>query len=167
MGTNDPSALLQLILQSDKMSGQQSVREEEREFVKISEQYRKNYDTTNEKLEGDVPEQELIDNGTIIPDNGQFLDAKTKQPFPREKWPRRVVQEWKQPKYPYGQHVIRNEDVILNPDNQRYPYSRWPFIVTPHYLLPFMWQGVDNGDKPQNKKGIQGIFRCRLDYTSC
>ncbi|MHC4603393.1 MAG: portal protein [Planctomycetota bacterium] len=143
MGTNDPSALLQLILQSDKMSGQQSVREEEREFVKISEQYRKNYDTTNEKLEGDVPEQELIDNGTIIPDNGQFLDAKTKQPFPRENWPRRIVQEWKQPKYPYGQHVIRNEDVILNPDNQRYPYSRWPFIVTPHYLLPFMWQGVD------------------------
>jgi len=143
MGTNDPSALLELILQSDKMSGQQSAREEEREFVKISEQYRKNYETKNEKLEEDIPPQELIQQGLIIPDNGQFLDAKTNQPIAAESWPRRTVKEWKQPKYPHGQRIIRNEDTILNPDDQVYPYSRWPFIVTPHYLLPFMWQGVD------------------------
>jgi len=143
MGTNDPSALLQLILQSDKMSGQQSMREEEREFVKISEHYRKNYDTTNKKLEEDIPPEELIQQGLIIPNNGQFLDAKTLQPFPKEDWPTRVVKKWKQPTYPYGQHIIRNEDIILNPEDQKYPYSRWPFIVTPHYLLPFMWQGID------------------------
>lgn len=143
MGTNDPSALLQLILQSDKMSGQQSVHEEDRKFVKISEHYRKNYKTTNEILEEDIPPEELIQQGLIIPNNGQFLDAKTGQPFLRENWPRRTVKEWKQPDYPYGQHIIRNEETILNPNNQKYPYSRWPFIVTPHYLLPFMWQGVD------------------------
>ena len=144
MGTASPSALLQLILQSDKMSGQQSAQEEDRKFVKISEHYRKNYETTNEKLEEDVPEEELIQQGVIIPSNGQFLDAKTLEPFERENWPTRVVKEWKQPKYPHGRHIIRNEETILNPDDQKYPYSRWPFIVTPHYLLPFMWQGMDS-----------------------
>jgi hypothetical protein len=143
LGSNDPSALLGLIVKSDKMSGQQTAFEEDRKFVKISEHYRKNYETTKKKLEEDIPPQELIQQGLIIPNNGQFLDTKTNQPLPQEKWPRRPVKEWEQPKYPYGRHIIRCEEIILNPKSQRYPYSRWPFVITPHYLLPFMWQGVD------------------------
>lgn len=143
MGTNDPSALLQLILQSDKMSGAQSEREEERKFVKISEQYRKNYKTTNEEETKPVPPETLVQQGLITPVNGgQFLNTQTNELMRQEDWPT-TTKKWKQPTYPHGQHIIRCEDTILNPDDQKYPYSRWPFIVTPHYLLPFMWQGID------------------------
>ena len=33
----------------------------------------------------------------------------------------------------------------MNPDEetQVYPHSQWPFVVVPHYLLPFMWRGVN------------------------
>lgn len=143
LGTNDSSALLQLIIQSDKMSGQQSAREEERKFVKISEQYRKNYETYPDKLEEDVPDAELKEQGLLVMRDNLRINTKTGQPMTIQDTPRRMVKEWEQPKYPHGQHIIRNEETILNPDNQEYPYSRWPFIVTPHYLLPFMWQGVD------------------------
>lgn len=143
LGTNDPSALLQLILKSDKMSGQQSASEEERKFVKISEQYRKNYNTTKDDLKEDVPDAELEQQGLLVMQNDLRINTKTGQPMTIEDTPRRVVKEWKQPDYPNGQHIIRCEDTILNPENQKYLYSRWPFIVTPHYLLPFMWQGID------------------------
>ncbi|MCJ7482657.1 MAG: hypothetical protein MUO31_06800 [Thermodesulfovibrionales bacterium] len=142
--TNRPTQLLTLIQGADKMSGQQYPGDEERKFIKLSETYFKDNETNHEKQEEDVPPQELLQQGVILPDSmGGFLDQGG-QSMPSDKWPRRTVREWDRPLYPNGRFVIRCEDIILNPDNQVYPYKRWPFVVTPHYMLPFMWQGVDS-----------------------
>jgi hypothetical protein len=163
---NKPTALLNLIIKTDRMGGQQSAKEQEREFVKISESYLKDRKETDEQLEGDVPEQELLDEGLIIPaGNGGNLNAKTGQLMSSEEWPQRILRKWKQPKYPNGRYIIRNEDTILNPDEdqQKYPYSRWPFIITPHYLLPFMWQG---SDAVQLYKTTQDMINVSVSYLT-
>ena len=140
---NDPTQLLSLIMNADKTSGIQTATEQDKKFIKLSETYFKDYEEKAEKQEEDVPPEELAQQGMIIPDgNGGFLDIDGK-PMTAEKWPRRTVKEWDRPLYPNGRYIVRCDDVILNPDSQVYPYKRWPFVVTPHYLLPFMWQGVD------------------------
>lgn len=141
---NRPTQLLTLIQGADKMSGQQHPGDEERKFIKLSETYFKDREMKSEKQEEDVPPQELLQQGVILPDgNGGFLDQDG-QPMTPDKWPQRTVKEWDRPLYPTGRFIIRCEDIILNPDNQVYPYKRWPFVVTPHYMLPFMWQGIDS-----------------------
>lgn len=141
-GTNQASALLNLILGVDKMSGQQTATEDDRRFVKISEQYMRDFEEVHRKEEEPIPQEELLQAGLIKLNNSSFVDENNK-PISADNWPQRLVDEWDEPKYPLGRKIIRNEDTILNPDNQIYPYSRWPFVVTPHYLLPFMWQGMD------------------------
>lgn len=137
----DPSILLTRILEADKMSNRKLSTEDDRQYVKISECYFKDFEEKDVKQEEDIPAQELIAAGAIVPDNGTFIDTQTGEPI--EQWPKRLVREYKKPTYPRGRYVIRCEEHILNPDNQVYPYQRWPFIVIPHYLLPHMWQGTD------------------------
>ncbi len=144
--SNDPTRLLKLILKSDKMSSQRDSVTDEQDFVKISETYFYDYEEVDQQTEEDVPREELIESGAAYVDEvGLILDAKTKQAIPRGAWPKRVTEKWSEPVYPNGRYVIRCGHTILNPDeaDQVYPYSRWPFIVTPHYLLPHMWQGID------------------------
>lgn len=144
VGPNAPTALLTRILAQDKTAGIQGAPEEDKKFIKLSEAYRKDYTTTKEKREEDIPQEELRAAGMIRSDNGIFTDLDG-NPIESRQWPRRLVKKWDQPTYPQGRYIIRSDGIILNPkqEDQVYPYTRWPFIIAPHYLLPHMWQGVD------------------------
>jgi hypothetical protein len=58
-----------------------------------------------------------------------------------------VVAEYDEPLYPNGRKVLSagcgEKRIILNPkkEEQKWNYRKWPFVVMPHYMLPFMWQG--------------------------
>jgi len=137
--------LLSLVHDADRMSGMQAAREQDRRFVKLSEHYRKNTETTHEKEEQPIPAEELLASGRATQENGYVIDEDG-TPLEEHNWPTQLIREWDQPKFPYGRYIIRNEQTILNPgeDDQKYPCkSGWPFVVVPHYLLPFMWQGSD------------------------
>lgn len=139
-GTNQ---LLDLILSSDKMSG--DMENKDQEFVKLCETYFFDYETTDEKIEEDEKPEILAASGILRMENNIPVDMRTNKPFREKDWPKVTVREWEQPKFPNGRYIIRVGKTILNPDevDQVYPYRQWPFVVTPHYLLPHMWQGTD------------------------
>jgi len=130
--------LIPLIFGADKSETKPS----EQEIVKIEEFYFKDYSTTPQKEEEDIDPQELLDAGLIIEKDGLRYDTKGKL-IKNEDWPKRVVREYDEPKYPNGRFIVRCGQTILNPDNQVYPYKKWPFVIIPHYLLPHMWQGLN------------------------
>lgn len=144
-----PQKLVDLVLSQDKIT-KRSTPHDQQLFVKISEIYFRDREEKKQKLEVEIPAEELVNNGIITVSNGIFFDAETGEEIEREEWPTRVEKEWNEPTYPKGRVVIKAGDVILNPvtknnpDAQKYKYSRWPFIVTSHYLLPHMWQGIDS-----------------------
>ena len=140
-----PSKLLNLILRTDKLtSDERSDRAKtDRKVVKLSDMYIKDFEEEDEKIEQDVPQEELLATGQIVQADGNFFDAQTGEPMGPQNWPRRVVREFKKPKYPHGRNILRVGHTILNKDQQVWKYSKWPFVVTPHYLLPHMWQGID------------------------
>jgi len=141
MGVQQISPLLDKILNSARMSVDAN---DETEFVKVSETYFFDDETTNEKEEQNIPAERLEQEGRILRDmNGNFIDTDSYAPMNAASWPTETVRQWKEPKYPKGRYVIRACETILNEDNQVWQFSRWPFIVVPHYLLPHMWQGVD------------------------
>ena len=142
-GESRSTPLLDLITASDKMSSQ--MVGDETKIVKVQEIYFKDYSTKEIKLEEDVPAEELINAGQIYQQEGMYYNAIDGQTMSPEQWPQRFVRKYKKPQFPHGRYVIRVNHVILNPEQEQqiYPYSRWPFIITPHYLLPHMWQGID------------------------
>jgi hypothetical protein len=148
IGTGDPDPgvktgpLLSLIQKTERMSGMQSENDLDKRFVKISEAYRKDRTEVTRKQEEAVPVEEMVANGFTLGVDGRVYDPQTLEPVDP---PIRTVAQWDEPKFPNGRYILRCEDTILNAgqENQIYPYSKWPFIVSPHYLLPFMWQGTD------------------------
>jgi len=149
MHREGPQKLVDLILAQDKIT-KNSVPHEQQLFVKISEQYFRDRSEKKEKLEEEIPQEELIASGSIQNVDGIFIDSETGEEIQRVDWPKRTIKEWMQPTYPKGRFVIRVGDIVLNPetkdtpDAQKYKYSKWPFKVTAHYLLPHMWQGIDS-----------------------
>lgn len=114
----------------DRIRGE--IFDEDKQYVKLSEQYFYDYEEEHVVDERDVPRSEL------------GLSEDELNQIPPDQWPK-TRSEYDIPKYPYGRYVVRVDDLILNPEKgkQRYPYTKWPFIVSPHYLLPHMWQGID------------------------
>lgn len=142
---NSPGTeLLDLVLASDRQEGLYE-NKEDRLYCKISETYLKDFSSTKEKKDVPYEPEELVGLGmaNVLPQGG-YVDQEGNS-LTAENWPIKQHHEWDLPKYPNGRFVIRNEDTILNPkeEDQVYPHSVWPFVVTPHYLLPFMWQGTD------------------------
>jgi hypothetical protein len=141
----DPSStrLLDIIMGFDPLShtGQTS----DQKFVKIQEIYLKDYEETKIKEEQDANPQELLASGQIFEANGRIYDTASGDEMLPETWPKQTIREYTKPKFPNGRYIMRVGDTILNSkeEEQVYPYSRWPFVVVPHYLLPHMWQGVD------------------------
>jgi hypothetical protein len=136
--------LLGLVNKEDKMSREPHKNDEV--LIKISEIYFKDHEHVSQKEERDIPPERLMAQGAIYDGGDGFLyDAKTNKPFPDkpENWPKEVVRQWREPKYPNGRFVIRSGPVILNPKQQKWAYKKWPFHTVPHYLLPHMWQGSD------------------------
>jgi hypothetical protein len=140
-----PNRLLSLILKNDVMNGSSDADQDDTLYVKLQETYFFDNETKHVKEEEDIPAEELIEAGAIVNDGVQFIDTATGEPIKAEDWPKRTIREYDQPLYPNGRYVLRSDDLILNPkeEQQVWPYSRWPFIVSTNYLLPHMWQGVD------------------------
>ena len=135
-----------LVLSNDKTFGEKLGVESDKEVVRIEEIYFRDLSTEHIKLEEDIPKEELLESGTIFLDDSEekFLDSEGVE-IPLDQWPKRTVREYEKPKFPTGRFIVRVGNTILNPDeeSQVYPHSQWPFIVVPHYLLPFMWRGVN------------------------
>jgi hypothetical protein len=143
-GPLDPPQILNLIEKMDPMSASDIYAEQR--VVCVEELYLHNYEEKKRNDEEDIAVEELVLSGRAKPqDDGTIQDSETNEPIGPDSWPKRVVREYDEPVYPNGQYVIRIGKTILNPDpiEQVWPYSKWPFVVKPHYLLPFAWQGLD------------------------
>lgn len=112
-------------------------------LVKIEEIYFKDQEEEEIEVQEDVPLQELLDSGIAQSVNGFPVDVVTDQPMTSVNWPKRIARKYKKPLYPNGRFIVRCGKTILNPkpEEQIYPYTVWPFVTVPHYLLPHMWQG--------------------------
>ena len=91
-----PQKLVDLILAQDKIT-KRTTPHEQQLFVKISEQYFIDREDSKEKLEVEIPAEELVANGSVLVDEGTFISADTGEPIAREDWPKRVEKEWIQP----------------------------------------------------------------------
>ena len=100
------------------------------------------------------PPEELLAAGHIVEDGPAFRVANPEMfpgtvpgdLVPTDAWPLRPVRQWSdEPLFPHGRRVLRIGKTILNPDpdEQRYEFSRWPFVVGVSQLLPHMWQGMN------------------------
>lgn len=138
------SYITSLVLASDKTLGGSHGVPKDQEVVKIEEIYFRDLSIEHIKEEEDIPQEELLASGTVFERNGAFVDINNK-PIPLDKWPKRTVREYDQPKFPNGRFIVRAGHTILNPkeEEQVYPHSQWPFVVVPHYLLPHMWRGIN------------------------
>lgn len=113
-------------------------------IVRISETYLYDYTEIPREETEDISPQELLTTGQATSDGYGYYDSSG-APLGPENWPKRLLRQYNEPQYPNGRYVIRIGKIILNPDpqSQVWSYEQWPFVVKPHYMLPFMWQGLD------------------------
>jgi hypothetical protein len=131
-------------------SNQTAENTSDQKMVRIGNCFRKNYDETHRKDTEDIGAEELIGLGVVMqgPDR-RLYDPLTQELYEPDKWPQRILREYDEPDFPNGQNILTAGEgerrFLLNPkkEDQVWGYSRWPFVVTPHYLLPFMWQGIN------------------------
>ena len=124
--------------------------ESTQKMVRVGNTYMLDEKTTHRKDYEPITVDELLESGTVyVGMDQQLFDVQTNLPYNPPEWPTRLIREYDEPDYPDGRMVLSagegDKRFLLNPkeDDQVYPYSRWPFVVTPHYILPFMWQGVN------------------------
>jgi len=135
--------LLNLILRSDKLNkpNDDTKQKASIKLVKINETYIRDESEKSQITEESIPPEELIARGVIVEQDGMFISTETGQPIMPEDFPTRETGSEKIPKYPRGRVILHVGDVVIS--DEPYKYSRWPFVITPHYLLPHMWQGID------------------------
>lgn len=168
------SKLVSLILNQSAVTGGGSVNDviagDKQKYVDIEEIYWRDYAEKHVKIEDNVPEKILVQQGVIVKEEvtGLFIDPKTKKPL--ENWPKQVIEEYDEPLYPNGRFVLRVGRTILNPQrkedkaihkdfasDQVYKESRWPFIVMPYHILPHMWQGGNAVEMARNNNDFLNI----------
>lgn len=135
--------LLHLILKSDKLNAPQSDTKQKSDIklIRLNETCVRDFEEKTEEIKEDIPAEELIAIGRIVAQDGSFIDTETGEPIKAEDWPQRVTGKIDRPIYPKGRIILHAGDTVLS--DEPYRYSRWPFVITPHYLLPHMWQGID------------------------
>jgi len=116
-----------------------------KKYVIVYETYFKDNEMENAVEEDLYSAQELIQTGAAREAEDGSIVGFDGQPYTQETWPRRSSRKYKKPKYPNGRYILRVCDTIINnkTEDQQWPYERWPFVVSPHYLLPHTWQGVN------------------------
>jgi hypothetical protein len=127
-------ALLDLIVRRKKHTPKDSkIR-----YIKLAEFYYRDHE--ERPVKDYLSPEELLAAGYIFTNGAMFTDRSG---TPLNELPQIVKREYREPLYPNGRFVIRlGKDIIVN-RNQRYGFKKWPFVVSPHYLLPHMWQGWD------------------------
>lgn len=153
--------LVGLVLGEDVTEGKKKA-DKEAPILKIEEICFRDYSTTDRKIEQDIPKGELLSDGSVTTDGILFYTPDGKE-MTAENWPKRTVKEYKEPNYPKGRFIIRAGHTILNPDEkqQKYEFSRWPFVVVPHYPLPHMWQG---SNAVEMYRGVQDMINTSLTH---
>jgi hypothetical protein len=151
--------------------------EDQQKYVDIDEIYWKDYSERKVKIEESLPVKELETSGmvTVEEGTGAVFDATTKKLFDKDKWPKRTVKEYSEPKYPKGRFVLRVGKTILNQDKskksadietfqeqQKYQWSRWPFTIMPYHILPHMWQGGNAVEMVRNNNDMLNITMSAL-----
>jgi len=123
--------------------------ESDQKYVRISNCYFHDYTDKHVAEKEPFSAEEIIQSGVAYQGMDQKLYNEKNEEYNPEKWPEKLIREYEEPVFPDGRNVLSagqgDKRFILNPkkENQVYRYSRWPFVVVPHYLLPFMWQGVN------------------------
>jgi len=130
-------------------------------YVEIHEAYYRDGQEERILQEEPVSAQELMEAGRLEVEGTEYIDTETQLPFEAKNWPLKTLADYKRPKYPHGRWVQWVGDTVMNADDQIYPYSRWPFIVAPHYMLPHMWQGVD---AVQMYKSTQNMINVTISH---
>lgn len=136
------SALLSIINEAGSVSTDNDIK-----MVRISETYFKDSEEKHVKDEQPMSAQDMLLGGEYIADNLGVIYDKTGKMLDSENWPTQIVNEYDEPVFPNGRFVLSagcgKDRIILNPkkEEQVWGYKKWPFVVTPHYMLPFMWQG--------------------------
>jgi hypothetical protein len=99
-------------------------------------------------------EEDLLASGEIVQDGALFRWGETGELVKSEDWPKELVNEYDEPKYPNGRFAIRIGDTILNASDkaQRWPYRKWPIVVGVNHLLPHTWHGLNGVEMA---KGLQ------------
>ncbi len=135
--------LLHLILKSDKLNAPQADTKQKSDvkLLRLNETYLHDFEEKREEIKEDIPAEELVATGRLVPQDGIFIDTETGEPIKAEDWPQRVVDTIQRPLYPKGRVLLHAGDTTIV--DEPYRYSRWPLVIVPHYLLPHMWQGVD------------------------
>ena len=106
----------------------------------------------------DIPREELLDSGALVPHADGTLrvgdptafkksaphlkegDVPTIADMPQRK------NDLSEPEFPRGRFVLKiGRDLVLNPEkkDQIYPYKRWPYITAVNHRLPHVWQGLN------------------------
>jgi len=145
VNTSPGADLLDLVMEYAMSSGLSIGDEEDTRFCRISETYLKDHNEIHRKEEIPVDEQMLLQSGVLAQNaNGEIVGQDGKPITSDFEYPKETY-EWDEPEFENGRYIVRNVDTLLNPEkeDQAYPHSTWPFVVTPHYLLPHMWQGSD------------------------
>lgn len=132
-GFDSHRALLDLVLTTHAQPS-----DEKTKYIKLGEIYFKDHE--EKEVTEHMGLDELEASGHIVERDNLFYDRAGR---PIKEFPKVVRRKYREPLFPNGRFVIRlGKDIIVN-KNQRYGYRKWPFIVSPHYLLPHMWQGWD------------------------
>jgi hypothetical protein len=136
--------LLNLILKSDKLNTpiDDTKQKVPIKLIKINETWLKDFSENSEPIQESIPNEELVERGMAVEQEGIMISTETSQPIMPEDHPTREIGKEDVPTYPRGRVVLHVGDVVLS--DEKYTYSRWPFVITPHYLLPHMWQGIDS-----------------------
>ncbi len=153
------SKLVSLILGQGAATGAEQTASDQQKFVSIEEIYWCDYSESHEEIEDIIPEDVLLKQGVIVkdPETSLHIDPKTNKPL--ADWPKQVIKEYDEPKFPGGRFVLRIGRTILNPEEgeQVYKESRWPFTVMPYHILPHMWQGGNAVEMSRNNNDFLNI----------
>ncbi len=133
------------------------------EVVKIEQVWFRDHETRHQKEEAPARVEDLLATGAITQSEGRYYDTESGDLLGPEQWPTITLREYDEPVYPFGRYVLRAGHVVLNPEpeQQVWPYRKWPFVVVPHYLLPHMWQG---SDAVQLYKSVQDMINVSASH---
>lgn len=141
------SKLVSVILGRD-LTSVSDADKETIEYVWLKETYFRDDYEKHVKIEDYVPEKALIERGDVYVEEGTGILkwSKDDKELSKDEYPKQTIQEYDKPLFPRGRYVLRAGKTILNPeiDDQIYPFSRWPFTVLVHHILPHMWQGSNS-----------------------
>lgn len=150
--------------------------------VRIQEIYFKDYSTIRvpaqqAKAKLGIPETAHI---IKLPDSDDPQDYDSNKPIndaegnvtgyelvADEDWPMvDVVPAYDRPKYPNGRVVVRIHDgkggEWFKVVDEAWMYEKWPFSVTPMYILPHTWRGVNGVELSQGLQDILNLIASHM-----